>query len=102
MGLQQKIRKPEQIEPPDWIGHEFTDGKCPCLRMWYQLQPRDFRCWLRRIAADIVQFRFFHPRIVLRHSIDGKPRNQPDKADSARCNKCRSPAVSVFDPGHNE
>src|SRR5215813_768587 len=59
--LEEKVRKPEQIEPPDRIGHELTDGKCPGLRVWYQLQPGNFGPGLRWFTANIVQFCFAYP-----------------------------------------
>ena len=41
--LHQIFRQPEEIEPPNGIGEESRQQQAPCLRIFQQILPPDFR-----------------------------------------------------------
>src|SRR5262245_43925268 len=51
----EEIGHPEEVEPPDGIGHELANGERPGLAMREQLGPGNFHDWIGRVAANVCQ-----------------------------------------------
>src|SRR5262249_13752931 len=98
ISLVEKIRCPKKKEPPDWVGHELTDGKGPSLAKRQQLKPGYLCSLFGWIAANIIQLRLAEPGLFFRSSINREPCDQPKEANSAGGNEGRSPVIAGRHP----
>ena len=64
----EKIRNPEEVEPPDRVGQELAERERPGLPVLQQPDPRDVRRRVGRIAADVRQLGSADRRVVLRRA----------------------------------
>src|SRR5687767_8477610 len=77
MLLVEKIRKPEQVDPPDRIGKKFSDGEGPRLPVREQASPRNSRGRFRRVALDIPEFDLRQTLVFLGPFVYHQPESQP-------------------------
>src|SRR5512147_984734 len=97
-----EIRNPEKIEPPNRIGDELPQCKCPCLAMRQESDPRDFRRWIYGITADIFQFIGRAVRVLFRLLINPHPQNKPDKTESTDREKRPPPSPADINKRHQQ
>src|SRR6185503_22572 len=91
MSFVKKVRKPEEVHPPDRIGHELSDGKGPRLSMWQKPRPRHFNFGIWWIALDVLEFRPRKTRMLLGTSVKSQPRDEPQKPERPGEEKCSAP-----------
>src|SRR5204862_5310852 len=89
----QERRQPKEPDPPDRIGKKFSDGKCPCLPVWYQPCPRDLSCRFFRVGFDVGKFAGREFWIFFGAAIQQEPEDKPDKTKRACKNKCPLPTI---------
>ena len=99
---EEEIGHPEQIQPPNRIGHELADREGPGLTMPQQPCPGNPRDVLRRIAADVGELRLGQRGMVFGPAIERDPERQPHEADGAGENERPAPAVEQRDRRHHE
>lgn len=105
-------RCPEQIEPPNAVGHEFTEEYSPRLRKLEALKERyllivevavcalclGFVCFrIVVVLFDVCQFGCIDMRIGMRLLVEEHPQSHPDEAQSTDNDECHFPSVAYTD-----
>jgi hypothetical protein len=102
----EKIRHPEQIDPPDRIGKELAQGDRPSLPRPEQSGPGhhclQIRFLILRIAPDVGQFRSRDVRVFFRAVIERQPTQNPEESDRAGGDECHAPSEAVGNPRNNQ
>src|ERR1044072_3241551 len=98
VGLVQKLRQPEEEEPPDGVCEELADGEGPRLPVTQQTRPRNLRRGLFGVTPYIGQLRTRQTRVLFRSAVEREPEDEPDEADRARQDERPTPTVGVGYP----
>ena len=100
----QEVGDPEEVQPPDGVGHELADREGPGLAVGEQLAPGDGRDRLRRDRCGCRPAPpAREPRVLLGRPVEPQP---PDAAQtkpvSAGGDERPLPAPVQRDPGHDQ
>ena len=97
----EEVRHPEQIDPPDRIGHELRDRHGPRLAVRQERAPRDARDRIGRVARDVRALGGAEPRVRVGAVVEQEPQGEPSEPHHARRQKRPTPAESDRDERHH-
>ena len=100
--LVQESRNPEEIEPPDRVGHELADGEGPGLSELQEAEPADLALLIGRVGLDVGELGLSDGRVLTRGVIGKRPPDDPDKADGTRDDESPFPTPGDSNPRHDE
>ena len=98
----EEIGDPEEVQPPDGVGHELADREGPGLAVGEELAPGDGRDPLGRVVADVGHLRGGEPGVLLGRTVAPRPPGEPEEAREAGGDERPLPAPVERDPGNDQ
>ncbi len=98
----EKIRNPEEVQPPHRVGQELAERERPGLPIPQQSDPRDVLRRVWRITPNMRELCGPDRRMILGGAVQRNPEEQPDEAQRSRDDERPVPSPVQSDPGHDE
>src|SRR5579883_1766199 len=96
------VGNPEEIEPPDGVGEEFSGDERPSLTAGNDKRPGDFASGHGGIAANEGQLFGSAARVIFGTAVEQQPEDEPGEAERAGDQKGPAPAEMGGDPRNEE
>ena len=100
--LVEETRDPEEVEPPDRVGHELTNSKGPRLAELEQAEPTDLALLVGWIGFDMGELGRGDGRVFAGRVVGQGPPDDPGKADGTRDDEGPLPSPGDGDPRNQE